>query len=431
MRTWTLLFAAIGLLAARSSAAGDLLSPECWQPFAPRPVAAPASSRSLEGGELRLTLASENRPFVYGGWRCRAEGIEGGSYYRLRALALPVDLASVRESVTVLLRWRGDFGAEVAPTYVWDHRPAGTPDGALAFDRTVQAPARARAVDVELVLQWSRTGVVTFRDVSLIAAPPPPPRKARLAVVWFRPRGSKDGAESVARVAAYADTVAARDKPDVVLLGEMINHAGSPNSLDADAEPIPGPTTERLAALARKHSAYFAFSLVERSGTGVFNTGVLIDRQGTIAGTYRKTQVPFEEVTAGVAPGDVFPVFDADFGRVGLLICHDTSFPEPARELSLAGAELILVPIAGGREALVRARAIENGVYVATSGYDYASEIVDPQGRVLASAPRSQGPAAAVTEVDFTREFTEEWIGNWRDTVNKQRRETAHSRVPR
>jgi predicted amidohydrolase len=105
------------------------------------------------------------------------------------------------------------------------------------------------------------------------------------------------------------------------------------------------------------------------------------------------------------------------------MICHDTSFPEPARELARNGAELILVPIWGGRTALVRARAIENGVYVATSGYDYDSEIVDPVGNVLASATRDEGPAAAVAEIDFNKSFTEPWIGDWRDAVNKQRRD--------
>jgi predicted amidohydrolase len=208
----------------------------------------------------------------------------------------------------------------------------------------------------------------------------------------------------------------------VLLLGEAINHAGAPGSLDDHAELIPGPTTARFAELARRHSTYVAFSLLERSGPDIFNTGVLIDRRGTIAGTYRKVQLPQEEVAAGEAPGDAFPVFQADFGKVGLMICHDTSFPEPARELSRGGAELILVPIWGGRTPLVRARAIENGVWLATAGYDYDSEIVDPLGNVLASVPHDTAPGAAVAEIDFTRTFPEPWIGNWRDTVGKQRR---------
>ncbi len=424
MRASSLLLAAaaVGFWASPSFAA-NLIAPSCWEAFAPRPVNAPAATKSSEAGDAVLTLASQGKRFVYGGWRCAVDGIDGGGYYQFTAQGLPVDVASVRQSLTVLLRWKGDFGDEVAPSYVWETSPAGSAKGALRFERRVQAPSKARRVVIELVLQWSETGRVTWRGVSLAAAPPPAARKARLAAVWFRPRGAKTGAEALAQVAAYADTVAAQHQPDVLLLGEAINHAGAPGSLDDHAESIPGPTTGRLGDVARRHSTYVAFSMLERSGPDIFNTGVLIDRQGAIAGTYRKAQLPQEEVASGEAPGDVFPVFRADFGTVGLMICHDTSFPEPARELSRGGAELILVPIWGGRSPLVRARAIENGVWLATAGYDYDSEIVDPQGNVVASVAHDTGAGAAVAEIDFNRTFPEPWIGTWRDTVNKQRRE--------
>ncbi|RPJ85483.1 MAG: hypothetical protein EHM13_00905, partial [Acidobacteria bacterium] len=278
MRVLTLLLAAASTLFAAPSSAGDnLVSPSCWEAFAPRPANSPMSEKSVQADDTRLTLASRGQRFVYGGWRCRVEGIDGGRYYQLRAQALPEKIESLRESLTVLLRWKGDFGGEVAPSYVWDFRPSERSEGGILFDRSVQAPAKARAVEVELILQWSKAGRVTWQQVSLTAAPPPATRTARVAAVWFRPRGAKNGAESFAQVAAYADTVAAQHKPDVVVLGEMINHAGSPGSLDADAEPIPGPTTGQLGDLARRHSAYFAFSILERSGTDIFNTGVLID----------------------------------------------------------------------------------------------------------------------------------------------------------
>lgn len=434
----TLLIAGAFLGFARPSVAeGNLLAPSCWEAFAPRPANAPMSDSTREEGDVRLSLASGGKPFVYGGWRCRVEGIAAGSHYRLRVEAIPTGIESVRESLTVLLRWRGDFGPEVAPSYVLDVRPRplgtdaaqrGVAPHAILFERSVQAPPKVTGVDVELVLQWSRAGHVTWRRASLTASSPPARRTARVAAVWLRAKGARSGAEAAGHAAAFADDVAARHKPDVVLLGEAINHAGASGSLDDHAEAVPGPTTDRFAALARKHSTYVAFSLIERSGSDIFNTGVLLDRRGAIVGTYRKVQLPLEEVSAGEAPGDGFPVFDADFGKVGLMICHDTSFPEPARELSLGGAELILVPIWGGRAPLVRARAIENGVYVATAGYDYDSEIVDPTGRVLASAPHDKGPAAAVAEIDFNTTFPEEWIGNWRDTVGKQRRQNPYTR---
>jgi predicted amidohydrolase len=431
MRVTPWLIAAAALLASpRAAASGpdNLVTPSCWEAFAPRAVNAPASSKSVDGGDAVLALSSRGKPFVYGGWRCHVEGIAGGGHYQFHALAVPEGIESLRESVSLLLRWKGDFGDEVAPAYVWDGRPAGRFEPGVLFERLVKAPGKATAVDVELVLQWSATGRVSWREVSLAAAPGPPVRAARVATVAFRPRGTASGAESAARAAAFADTVAAAHHPDVLLLGEVINHTGSPGSLDQDAETIPGPTTDRFAELARRRAAYVAFSLLERSGDDIFNTGVLIDRRGGIALKYRKAQLPFEEVSLGEAPGNSFPVVDTDFGRVGLLICHDTSFVEPARELARQGAELILIPIAGGRTTLVRARAVENGVYLATSGYDYDSEIVDPVGRVMASAPHHQGPSAAVADLDLNGAFPEEWLGNWHDTVSKQRRDGLFGR---
>jgi predicted amidohydrolase len=137
-------------------------------------------------------------------------------------------------------------------------------------------------------------------------------------------------------------------------------------------------------------------------------------------------QLPFEEVSRGIAPGSGFPVFDTELGRIGMLICHDASFPEAARELALSGAELILMPIWGGRQTLVRARAMENGVYVATSGYDYPSEIISPTGAVLAAAPLDKGPAVAVAEIDLSRRFREDWIGDWNDSYLRQQRPSAY-----
>lgn len=105
-----------------------------------------------------------------------------------------------------------------------------------------------------------------------------------------------------------------------------------------------------------------------------------------------------------------------------MLICQDTSFPEPAREAALQGAELLLVPIWGGKTALVHARAVENGIDLAASGYDYASEVVDPLGTVLASVIINSGPAVAIADIDLGKRFREDWLGDWRDIANKERR---------
>src|SRR5207247_9193361 len=109
-----------------------------------------------------------------------------------------------------------------------------------------------------------------------------------------------------------------------------------------------------------------------------------------------------------MVPGDSVPVFDLDFGRVALLICHDLSFPEPAREAALQGADLLLVPYWGGRVTMAHARAIENGIHLALSGYDQASEIVDPLGTVPASIGEiAAAPNGAVANSGRSRRLRE------------------------
>ncbi len=87
--------------------------------------------------------------------------------------------------------------------------------------------------------------------------------------------------------------------------------------------------------------------MFEKEGSLIYNTGVLMDRGGNIAGKYRKVQLPLAEAEFGVTPGCEFPVFDTDFGKIGILICFDHFFPEPARILSYNGAEIIFVPTIG------------------------------------------------------------------------------------
>ena len=434
MRRFTQLAAAVTFVAAAAGASAEELVPadgSCWKPFAPRSQNAPVGELRKRGDGYILTSASSNKPHVYGGWRCRIEGIEPGGYYRLRARFTPRDFegrTGWQESLGALVRWRGDFGGAVAPGYVWDARELKNTGGTYQFDRVLQAPAKTDSVDLELVLQWTAAGKVDWHDLSFEPAAAPAPRKVRVATVWLRPSNSPSGAASVQRFAEYIDRIAPQHRPDVIVLGEMINRVGASGRPDAHAEPIPGPTTEQLAQRARRYRSWIAFSIVERDGPDLFNTAVLLDRDGRIAGTYRKVQLPFEELSLGIAPGNSFPVFTTDFGTVGMLICHDASFPEAARELALKGAEMILMPIWGGRETLVRARAVETGTYVVTSGYSYPSEIISPIGEILAAAPLDQGPAVAVAEIDLTKPFPQDYIGDWGDTYQRQQRPSAYGR---
>jgi predicted amidohydrolase len=186
------------------------------------------------------------------------------------------------------------------------------------------------------------------------------------------------------------------------------------------SEPVPGPTTQALGELAKRHNTYVAAGLYERDGVAVYNTAVLIGRKGELVGKYRKVYLPREEIEAGLTAGNSYPVFDTDFGKLGLMICWDVQYADPARALAMAGAEIVLLPIWGGNETLMRARAIENHVFLVSSGYDAPTMVLDPKGETLAMA-YTVGSAAVAT-VDLNRRYEWEWLGEMRGRYMRELR---------
>jgi predicted amidohydrolase len=135
-------------------------------------------------------------------------------------------------------------------------------------------------------------------------------------------------------------------------------------------------------------------------------------------GRYRKMSLPDEEIEGGITPGSDTPVFDTDFGRVGMMICWDSSYPEVARALAARGAEVIFMPIAGGVESLVQARAVENQVHVVASGYDFRSGIFDRRGERIADAKGD--PDVLLAEVDLAQPTVWPWVGAWRARIERE-----------
>jgi predicted amidohydrolase len=180
------------------------------------------------------------------------------------------------------------------------------------------------------------------------------------------------------------------------------------------AEPVPGPSTVRLAELCRECRVYAVVGLLEADGERLFNAAVLVGPAGVV-GLYRKVHLPYLGVDRFTTPGDrPFAVHSADDVRVGMTICYDAAFPEAARVLALEGADLIALPTnwPPGAECtadyLINARALENNVYyIAVNrvgqerGFRFIgqSKICDPRGHVLAEA-RHTDEAVLYAEVD-------------------------------
>jgi N-carbamoylputrescine amidase len=210
------------------------------------------------------------------------------------------------------------------------------------------------------------------------------------------------------------------------------------------AEPIPGPTTEALAAVARETGMTIVGSIFERRTAGVYhNTAVVLDADGSMVGKYRKMHIPDDPLFYEkyyFTPGDLgFKAFETRHAKVGTLVCWDQWYPEAARLTALQGAEILFYPTAIGWhpgekaefgeaqasawETIQRSHAIANGVFVgavnrlghegaADGGIEFwgGSFIADPFGRILARASRDR---EEILVVECDPRLQEETRRNW------------------
>ncbi|PJK10543.1 acyltransferase [Lysobacteraceae bacterium NML95-0200] len=238
----------------------------------------------------------------------------------------------------------------------------------------------------------------------------------------------KNHGDANANLAVIENRVAeaAKQGAKLVLLQELHNGAYFCQHESVDefdlAETIPGPSTERLGKLAQQHGVVLVSSLFEKRATGLYhNTAVVFDTDGRMAGKYRKMHIPddpgfYEKFY--FTPGDLgFQPIETSVGRLGVLVCWDQWYPEAARLMALAGADLLLYPTAIGwdpdddeaektrqRDAWVlshRGHAVANGLPVLScnrvgheasplgaSGIDFwgNSIVLGPQGEIIAEA---------------------------------------------
>ena len=198
------------------------------------------------------------------------------------------------------------------------------------------------------------------------------------------------------------------------------------------AESIPGPSTEFYGALAKELGVVIVTSLFERRATGLYhNTAVVLEKDGSIAGKYRKMHIPddpgyYEKFY--FTPGDMgFQPIDTSVGRLGVLVCWDQWYPEAARLMALAGAEILIYPTAIGYDpndsreeqerqrmawqTVQRGHAIANGLPVVTvnrvgdeDGVPFwgTSFVAGPQGELLYEAPTDK-EVETVVDVDMQR----------------------------
>lgn len=258
-----------------------------------------------------------------------------------------------------------------------------------------------------------------------------PPVTIALVQMSCTPSKEANVAKALSRIADAAEQGA-----NIVCLQELF-HGQYPCQTEdharfAEAEAIPGPTSEALAAAAKQHEVVVVGSVFERRAAGVYhNTAVVFDAGGANLGLYRKMHIPDDPLYYEkfyFTPGDLgFRAFATRFGAVGVCICWDQWFPEAARLTALSGAEIMFYPTAIGWlaeekeefgasqhsawETMMRSHAIANGLFVCAPNrvgvegklqFWGSSFVSDPYGNVLARASHDAEETLLV-ECDLSR----------------------------
>lgn len=353
--------------------------------------------------------------------------IQAGKSYAVKVAAIGQRLPSPYRNVLVRLTWtkQGKPLEDGGPGLLM-RGPSLDGEG-LLFEDALAAPAGSDGARLSLEVKWPRGGTVVWRSASVRPAPAPKPRPVKIGTVYLKP--SRSTPEKNLQLFSDQIDAAGKLKLDIVCLPEAILMIGTGRSAAQCAEPIPGPSTRHLGEVARRNRLWVVAGLYEQDGARVYNTAVLLDREGRLAGKYRKIHLPREEWKQGVTPGSEYPVFRTDFGNVAIQICYDWFFPEIDTILAMRGAEIVFAPTwgttfadRGGRvegENVFRVRARDNGIFLVPSVYDGSSLVIDPLGRVLASNRGQSG--LFWTEVDLGQRESLWWVGHWRSIGPRDR----------
>lgn len=261
--------------------------------------------------------------------------------------------------------------------------------------------------------------------------------KLRVSCVQFRSHLGEIE-HNLSQMGEWCERAASQDSQIVVFPEACLTGYCRPREMIELAQPFDGELRERIAQLAIDCRLLVAFGMPERDGGNCYNTIIAVGTDGTVLGHYRKTHLwAAEEKWA--TPGDALVAFDFQHVRFGMMLCYDTRFPEVARSLALQGCQVLLVSSAWRSSHAhewrfcVRARALDNGVFVAGSDALLEAEHFRCAGASIIAGP----DGSVVTESDLqtdsmiTAELDFDWLNQRRDDLPllRQRRPALYGQV--
>ncbi|MGD8239790.1 MAG: carbon-nitrogen hydrolase family protein [Armatimonadota bacterium] len=370
--------------------------------WAPRPAIAPEAQRA--GDEF--LVASNGSAGCYGGWELVYPAPAAGNWVRFRIKARWHDLARGYDCVNVALTWLNSRRQMVG----WQPLlPARATRRYVTYEGSSPAPEGARWAVPRLLIACSSRGEIRFSDPELQRTAAPRPRRMRLGAGGGPLPPGKRTVRKNTEFYLNMCREAARQDIALLCLPEIMLSWGiqiEPEALPRAAMRVPGKETAPFQQLARRHRMALCFSVLEKNAELVHNTAILIDKQGDIAGRYRKVHLAQpNEIWRGITPGHDFPVFSLGNAKVAMNICMDSSALESVRVPARKGAEIVCLPIMGDHRAstcwyeprhdfdierwrmIQCMRAMDNHVHMVVSrNSGYGTGVFSPRGEVLAIA---------------------------------------------
>lgn len=382
-------------------------TPDGWEFSAPREEI--ATGHSIKDGPdgRRLVLSATGDKHAFSSWVGEAD-MELGGWYRASVKVKTKDVANPVNSVF----------AQVGQHLLL---PTECPNGGtICLQREFPILTEFEGKRVQLFMRATETGEIEYFEPHVEKIARPKHRMARVATTRFGHPPSLDGVDMARvwntsfedkltlegqrqRIAAKLDE-AGKCNPDIVCLPEFSHTLGVDakyiQKAEDHAEEAGGPLCQVLSAKAKEYGMYVIAGLVIRDGKHMFNTAVLFDRKGDMIGQYRKTHPMFGEMEIGLSIGDSYPVFDLDFGKIAIHICYDEWIPEVSRYYAHQGAEILFLPVAGGKPITWRTRALDNGIYFVSSSINPPSMIINSSGDIITQT-HGDGVVYADLNLDF------------------------------
>lgn len=385
------------------------VSSDEWTTFAPKFKEIVDFSKNSFASTLEMKL--ESATYGTGKWLAEAE-VEVGKTYDF---AVAVDTDAKVNDVYVVYSVLGAKSGYALRDHAINSNVIGN---RIMFSDKITVPqsgdAKVLKIRIELWLKGYYSYARYYQPL-LSEGEPLAPRRARVAIAYISPKECKMNGKGTSLTFLQTEKLildnideCGKQNPDIIVLSECMYERGAAKKNQLDGyETVKGYMVTKVREKAAEYKSYIVYNFHEIDAGEYYNTSILIGRDGSIVGKYRKTHLTVTELERGLAPGESYPVFDTDFGRVGMLICYDHYFAEPTEKLAEAGAELVCVSTAGDASFKSIARAMDSASYYAICGWNNendmgwgAGRIINPAGEILADTDETYKPAVA--DIDFS-----------------------------